>query len=105
MYLQPDQVMQMLGEIGACAPGSSIVFDYCVHRAQLSEAERAGLDAVAAGLAAQGEQLHSSFAPPLLAHMLRHHGFRHVEDLGAAELEARYGARLSGIFRLMCATV
>ncbi|WP_373988570.1 class I SAM-dependent methyltransferase [Duganella sp. BuS-21] len=107
MYLKPDEVMRVLSEIADCAPGSSIVFDYCVHRKYLSEQESAGLDFVAASLAAQGEPLQSSFEPPLMEHMLRHQGFRRVEDFDAAALSARYGANLSvsGIFHLMHATV
>jgi methyltransferase (TIGR00027 family) len=105
MYLKPDEVMRTLREIADCAPGSSIVFDYCVHRKQLSDNERAGLDFVAASLAAQGEHLHSSFEPQLLEHMLRHHGFRQVEHIGPEELSARYGPKLSGIFRMIRATV
>lgn len=105
MYLKPNVVMRTLGEIADCAPGSSIVFDYCVHRQHLSEQECAGLDVIAASLAAQGEQLHSSFEPQLLEHMLRHYGYRHIEHFGAPQLEALYGAKLSGIFRLIRATV
>jgi methyltransferase (TIGR00027 family) len=105
MYLHPDEVMRTLRDIADCAPGSSIVFDYCVPRGQLTEQERAGLDFVAASLAAQGEHLHSSFEPPLLEHMLRHHGFGEIEHVGPEQLERRYGARPSGIFRLLCATV
>lgn len=105
MYLQPDEVMRTLRDIADCAPGSSIVFDYSVHRRHLNDNERAGLDFVAASLAAQGEPLQSSFEPPLLEHMLRHHGYRHVEHFGADELSALYGPRLSGIFRLIRATV
>ncbi|TFW14954.1 class I SAM-dependent methyltransferase [Duganella callida] len=97
MYLQPDQVMQTLADIGACAPGSVIVFDYCVHRKHLSDELCAGLDFVAASLTAQGEHLRSSFEPPLLEHMLRHLGFRQVEHLAPPGL--------SGIFRMICATV
>jgi methyltransferase (TIGR00027 family) len=105
MYLKPDEVMGVLREIADCAPGSSIVFDYCVHRKQLTEHECAGLDFVAASLAAQGEHLHSSFEPQLLEHMLRHHGFRQIEHFGPEELGTLYGPRLSGIFRLIRATV
>ncbi|NYE61432.1 methyltransferase (TIGR00027 family) [Duganella sp. 1224] len=105
MYLRPDEVMGTLREMADCAPGSSIVFDYCVHRQHLTDNERAGLDFVAASLAAQGEPLQSSFEPHLLEHMLRHHGYRQIEHFGADELHARYGARLSGIFRLIRATV
>ncbi|MYN41823.1 SAM-dependent methyltransferase [Duganella sp. FT109W] len=105
MYLQPDEVMRTLRDIADCAPGSSIVFDYSVHRRHLNDNERAGLDFVTAALAAQGEPLQSSFEPPLLEHMLRHHGYRHVENFGAEKLSTLYGPRLSGIFRLIRATV
>jgi len=105
MYLKPDEVMRTLREIADCAPGSSIVFDYCVHRKHLSEQERTGLDFIAASLAAQGEHLQSSFEPPLLEHVLRQQGFLHIDDFDAEALGTRYDTRLSGIFRLLRATV
>ncbi|MBV7536961.1 class I SAM-dependent methyltransferase [Duganella sp. sic0402] len=105
MYLKPDQVMQTLGDIANCAPGSSIVFDYCVQRQHLTAQEQAGLEFIAVSLAAQGEHLHSSFEPQLLEHMLRYQGFCHVEHFGPEQLGALYGAQLSGIFRLIRATV
>jgi O-methyltransferase involved in polyketide biosynthesis len=101
MHLPADEVMRILSEMAGCAPGSSVVFDYCVHRRHLSHAGREELDA----LATQGEPLCSSFEPQLLEHMLRHHGFRQVEHLGPDEPGTRYGPRPSGIFRLIRATV
>ncbi|MYM83044.1 hypothetical protein GTP44_13895 [Duganella sp. FT50W] len=105
MHLKPDEVMRTLSDVANCAPGSSIVFDYCVHRNHLDEQDRAELDLVAASLAAQGKHLHSGFDPQRLEHMLRHYGFREVEHLGPDAPHARYGARLSGIFHMVRATV
>jgi len=111
MYLRPDAVMRTLQDIASYPPGSSIVFDYCVHADQLTEPERMGLQVVTTALAAQGEHLLSAFAPQQLEHMLRHYGFSQVEHFGAQELTERYladrtdGLRLSGIFRMIRATV
>ncbi|RFP14885.1 MULTISPECIES: SAM-dependent methyltransferase [unclassified Duganella] len=111
MYLQPDSVMRTLQDIAACPPGSSIVFDYCVHDSQLTETERMGLRVVTSALAAQGEHLVSAFDPQALEHMLRQYGYSQVEHFGAQELSDRYlsertdGLRLSGIFRMIRATV
>lgn len=111
MYLRPDAVMRTLQEIASHPQGSSIVFDYCVHADQLTEAERVGLQVVTTALAAQGEHLLSAFGPQRLEHMLRHYGFSQVEHFGAQELTERYladradGLRLSGIFRMIRATV
>jgi O-methyltransferase involved in polyketide biosynthesis len=92
MYLKPDEVMRILSEIGASVPGSSIVFDYCLHRRHLNNAQCAELD-----LAAPGSPPHSSFEPQLLEHMLRHHGFRHIEHLSPPGLR--------GIFRMLQAII
>jgi methyltransferase (TIGR00027 family) len=111
MYLRPDQVMHTLQDIANCAPGSSIVFDYRVHDDQLTDAERAGLQVVTTALAAQGEHLLSSFDPQKLEHMLGRFGYSQVEHFGPKELTERYlachnnGQRLSGIFRMIRATV
>ena len=106
MYLHPDEVMRTLRDIADCAPGSSIVFDYCVHRQHLTDNERAGLDFVAASLVAQGEPLQSSFEPQLLEHMLRHHGYPSGRAFWRRGTEcADTVGRLSGIFRLIRATV
>jgi methyltransferase (TIGR00027 family) len=111
MYLPADAVMRTLQDIAGFAPGTSIVFDYCVHDSQLTEAERIGLQVVTTALAAQGEHLVSSFEPQRLEHMLRQYGFNRIEHFGAAELTERYlsertdGLRLSGIFRMLRATV
>lgn len=111
MYLRPDAVMRTLQDIAAYPQGTSIVFDYCVHADQLTESERMGLQVVTTALATQGEHLLSAFAPQQLEHMLRHYGFSQVEHFGAQELTDRYladrtdGLRLSGIFRMIRATV
>ena len=111
MYLQADAVMRTLQDIAAYPQGTSIVFDYCVHDAQLTEPERMGLRVVSGALAAQGEHLLSAFDPQRLEHMLRRFGFSQVEHFGAPELSELYlrgradGLRLSGIFRMIRATV
>ncbi|RFP25948.1 SAM-dependent methyltransferase [Duganella sp. BJB488] len=111
MYLPADAVMRTLQDVAGFAPGSSIVFDYCVHDSHLGETERMGLQVVAAALAAQGEHLLSTFDPQALEHMLRRFGYSRVEHFGAPELSERYlggrgdGLRLSGIFRMVRATV
>lgn len=111
MYLPPDAVMRTLQDIADGALGTTIVFDYCVPRTHLTPAECAGRDHVAGTLAAQGEHLLSSFDPQGVEHMLRHFGFRQVEHFGAQELTACYlsgrgdGMRLSGVFRMIRATV
>ncbi|OFA04635.1 class I SAM-dependent methyltransferase [Duganella sp. HH101] len=111
MYLRPDAVMRTLQDIASYPPGTSIVFDYCLQADQLTEPERMGLQVVTTALAAQGEHLLSAFEPQRLEHMLRHYGFSQVEHFGAQELTERYladrtdGLRLSGIFRMIRATV
>ena len=81
------------------------------HAEHLTPMERAGLEAVTASLAAQGEPLLSSFDAQRLEHMLRRFGFRQVEHFGPDALTHRYlagrddGLRLSGIFQMIRATL
>lgn len=111
MYLAQQDVARALRHVGACAPGSSIVFDYVLPPELLSPIERAGLDAMASRLAEQGEPLLSCFAPATMEEMLLRSGFSRVEHYNAANLGERYlsgrgdDLRLSGVFQLARATV
>lgn len=111
MYLAADAVLGQLRYIASLAPGSAVVFDYAVDPDLLSLAERAGLEALSGRTAGHGEEWKTFFAPEPFAATLRTLGFSRVDDLGAAELNARYlagrtdGLRKSGVTRIICATV
>src|SRR6266849_3839824 len=90
MYLTRDASMSTLKFVASLPSGSEIVFDYTIPPAAMSESDRTLYHDVAQRLAAQGEPLLSSFAPPTLASDLRSVGFTQIEDLGADEIHDRY---------------
>lgn len=111
MYLAADAILGQLRSIAALAPGSAVVFDYAVAPERLSPPERAALEALAGRTAGHGEEWKTFFDPAAIAAALRTLGFSRVEDLGAAELNARYlaeradGLCKSGLTRIICAQV
>src|SRR6202046_586411 len=102
MYLTEDAVMNTFGFIASTAAGGGVVFDYAVPRSSLNWVGRMALDALSHRVAAAGEPFRTFFDPAALAERLRRIGFRHVEDLDAGEINARYfkdradGLRVTG---------
>jgi methyltransferase (TIGR00027 family) len=107
MYLTRDAAMSTLKFVVSLPSGSEIVFDYTIPPAAMNASDRALYLEVAKRLAAQGEPLLSSFAPPTLASDLRGVGFTRIEDLGPDEIHDRYfkgrtdGLRVNGVSHLM----
>lgn len=89
-YLTRDAVFDTLRTVAAS--GSEIVFDYVVPAESLPPDRRQIRDQRAAGLARIGEPWLSSFDPPALERDLRAIGFGEIEDLGMAQISARYFA-------------
>jgi methyltransferase (TIGR00027 family) len=89
-YLTPSAFRSTLAFIAALPPSSGVVFDYAVRRELLSAPEQQAFDALAGRVARAGEPFQLFFHPSELAVELTSVGFQHVEDLGAAELNARY---------------
>jgi len=81
--------MRLLARLPA---GSAVVFDYSQPREVLSEREQLMLDSMAARVAQAGEPFQLFFTPEKLAGELAALGMRVVEDLGSAELTARFFA-------------
>jgi len=81
--------MRLLARLPA---GSAVVFDYSQPREVLSEREQLMLDSMAARVAQAGEPFQLFFTPEQLAEELAALGMRVVEDLGSAELTARFFA-------------
>jgi methyltransferase (TIGR00027 family) len=110
MYLTPAAVMGTLKYVATAAPGSGIVFDYAVPPAALSAARRLLYRALMRRVAAVGEPWQAYFTPQALSAELAALGFTHIEDLGAADLNARYfrdrsdGLRVAGSARVMMST-
>jgi methyltransferase (TIGR00027 family) len=89
-YLTLEAFTATLRFVLAMPPGSGVAFDYVVVRSALNPRERMALDALSARVAAAGEPFQLFFEPRDLVSELERTGFRHIEDLGPAELNARY---------------
>jgi methyltransferase (TIGR00027 family) len=89
-YLTRDAAIGTLRWIGSLPSRTGVVFDYAVARSALNLIERAALDALSRRVARAGEPFQLFFEPLELAATLREMGFKHLEDLGAEEINARY---------------
>ena len=98
IYLTRDAILQTLRSVAGLAPGSAIVFTYAQSPDALNPEQRANFDMVAERVAVLGEPWRSFFDPPALAQDLRDIGFASIEDLGPAEIHARYFAERSDGF-------
>jgi methyltransferase (TIGR00027 family) len=77
----------------AATPKAEVVFDYAMPPSTMSAERRAALEARAARVASIGEPWRTYFLPDELAAELRELGFDRLEDLGPAELAARWFGR------------
>jgi methyltransferase (TIGR00027 family) len=91
-YLTRDAAFDTLRWIASLPPPSEVVFDYAVSRSELNFLERVALDALSERVARAGEPFQLFFKPPELRASLIDIGFHRVEDLGVAEVNARYFA-------------
>jgi methyltransferase (TIGR00027 family) len=92
-YLTLDAFRATLGFISAQRPGSGLTLDYGQPRSTLPLLERMALDSLATRVEKAGEPFQLFFTPPeIAAELSRFHG---IEDLGAAEINARYFSRRS----------
>jgi methyltransferase (TIGR00027 family) len=89
-YLTEQAVFSSLRFMAALRHGVHVVFDYANPREGLTAAARAALDALAARVAAAGEELKSAFETDALHARLRALGFDEIEDLGPAQIAARF---------------
>jgi methyltransferase (TIGR00027 family) len=91
-YLTKEAAAYTFGFLGKFPEGSGVVFDYSVPRSSLSLLERVALDALSRRVARAGEPFRLFFTPQELDELLRGLGFRHIEQLAAGEINARYFA-------------
>ena len=91
-YLSETAFQQTVSLVGAMPPETGMVFDYAVDPAALTPVERAALDALARRVSAAGEPFQLFFQPDDLHQRLARAGFRHIEDLGRDQINARYFA-------------
>lgn len=98
-YLTREAVSSTLDFI-AGVPDSEVVFDYAEPLDNYPADRRAHINALAALTASRGEPWLSMFDPLELSEMLAKKRFQSIEDLGLAEISARfYGALATDIPR------
>jgi methyltransferase (TIGR00027 family) len=90
-YLTNEAIFSTLGFIAALPGGAHVVFDYVNPPASVIDPDRrAEHEALAARVAAIGESIRNHFDSAELHVQLKALGFRNVEDLGWAEISARF---------------
>ena len=89
-FLPAEALRAVLGRVRRFAPGSTLVFDYRLPPEALPDEERRQFDSLQTRATAKGEPFLSGWTPDVLRVELG--GFARVEDLGRAELNARYFA-------------
>jgi methyltransferase (TIGR00027 family) len=89
-YLTREAFRATLNFIAAQPPGSAVVFDYGQPRAVLPPHEQLAHDSLASRVQLAGESFQLFFTPAEIAAELAH--FRNLEDIGSAEINARYFA-------------
>jgi methyltransferase (TIGR00027 family) len=91
-YLTTEAFRATMRLLARLPKGSAVVFDYSQPREVLSEREQLMLDSMAARVAQAGEPFQLFFTPEQLAEELDWLEMRVVEDLGSAEITARFFA-------------
>lgn len=90
-YLTEPAIYATLGFIAGLPGGAEVVFDYSNPPETIGDpARRAAHEELAARVAAAGEMFRSHLDTPALQRELRNLGFGEIEDLGWAEIAARY---------------
>ena len=98
-YLSLDAFRSTLTFIAGSVEGSGVVLDYGQPRAVLPPLEQLAHDSLAARVQLAGEPFQLFFTPAEMATELA--SFRHVEDLGRNELNARFFSARSDALRLL----
>jgi methyltransferase (TIGR00027 family) len=89
-YLTEEAVFSTLGYIAQLQGGAEVLFDYVNPAGSIAPAGRASHQALAEAVAAVGERIQSYFDTEPLGVKMRSTGFRHVRDIGPAEIAARF---------------
>jgi len=95
-YLTEPAIFATLGYIAGLRGGAQVVFDYANPPASLTPQARAMHEWRAARVAGLGEAWVSHFDTDLLGARLRAVGFSRIEDLGPAQIAARYFPERAG---------
>jgi methyltransferase (TIGR00027 family) len=89
-YLTAAAIFSTLGFMAQLPGGAEVVFDYVNSAASIPAAGRAAHQALAERVAVAGERFQSYLDTGSLCAKMSAAGFRHVDDIGPAELAARY---------------
>jgi methyltransferase (TIGR00027 family) len=89
-YLTEAAIFSTLGFIAGLPGGAEVVFDYVNPAASVHADGRAAHQALAARVASVGERFQGYLDTAVLCAKMREAGFRHVDDIGPAELAARF---------------
>lgn len=101
-YLTLEAFRATIHAIAQMPAGSGVSFEYALPRELLNERERAAFDLLASRVEQAGEPFQLFFMPEEMNHELRSQGFNEIEELAAADINARYftdrrdGLRLYG---------
>jgi methyltransferase (TIGR00027 family) len=85
-YLTEPAIFSTLGYIAQLQGGAEVVFDYVNPAGSIAPEGRAAHQALAERVAAMGERIQSYFDTAALVEKMRTAGFRHIRDIGPAEL-------------------
>ena len=100
-YLTQRAMDSTLLFIASCAKGSGVVFDYVRAKNQMGILGRLAFERLARRVAMAGEPFQLLFDPQKLIAQMRGMGFLQFEDLGGAELNARYFAGRTDHLRVL----
>ena len=90
VYLSEAAIFETLGFMAGLPAGSEVVFSYSDPPKTMPPAQADAYRERAARLSALGEAWRTQFEPSMLHARLRELGFRDLEDLGPADVAARY---------------
>ncbi|HEU0177106.1 MAG TPA: class I SAM-dependent methyltransferase [Blastocatellia bacterium] len=111
MYLTTEGVMKTLRFIASAPIGSGVVFDYTIRPSLLTPDQRLIFDTLYQRVDWVREPWQMFFDPAELKKDVQAMGFGHVEDIGPAEINARYfkertdGLRVGSLAHIMHARV
>jgi methyltransferase (TIGR00027 family) len=100
-YLTQPAMDSTLKFIAECAKGSGVVFDYVCSRRHMGFWGWLAFERLARRVARAGEPFRLLFDPKNLIAQMRVMGFSEFEDLGGAELNARYFAGRTDHLRVL----
>lgn len=107
VYLTQEAIFDTLRFIAAQPAGSGVAFDYTLADSLLDPMQRMIREHLRQRVEAAGEPWRTEFVPQALHEELARIGFRSVDDLGPAEINARYfaarkdGLQTGGGFRMV----